>query len=136
MLPGSRPAASLVSQQPSKTRPTTNLRVDDDAHGLLLVSTFVDINGTKAIRMAHDRDACRFLDVAHKRIAPARDNEIDMPVEREKGRDLSARLHGLHKCEWKLRSAKCGLNHFRKLGRRAGRLLAAFQNCSVALSAY
>ena len=55
--------------------------------------------------MPHDGDARGVLDGPHERVAPARDDEVDVPVLREQRRDLRARLDGLHECVWE-RSAR------------------------------
>ena len=50
--------------------------------------------------MAHDGNARAALDLAHERVAPPRNDEVDVPVLREQRGDLGARLDGLYERAW------------------------------------
>ena len=73
----------------------THLGVDDDVDRLLLDGALVDKDGAQAVRVAHDGYPRVVLDAPHERVAPARDDEVDVPVLGQERRDLGPRRHGL-----------------------------------------
>jgi hypothetical protein len=48
--------------------------------------------------VAHDGYARAVLNLAHERVAPTRNDEVDVPILREQRGDLGARLDGLYEC--------------------------------------
>ena len=83
--------------------------------------------------MAHDGYARSALDLAHERVAPARDDEVDVPVLREQRGDFRARLDGLYERVWEGAAAReRGLDRACELRGRARRLFTAFEDRGVA----
>jgi hypothetical protein len=80
----------------------------------------------------HDGNSCGVLDGPHERIAPAWDDEIDVPILREQGGHLRACLDGLHERGWEGRARERCLN--RASERRGGAcgFFAALEDRSVA----
>ena len=83
--------------------------------------------------MAHDGDARSALDVAHERVAPARYDEVDVPILREQRGDFRARLDGLYeRVRERAAAREGGLDRACELCGRARRLFAAFEDRGVA----
>ena len=74
----------------------TYLCVHDDTLRLVPVGRLVEVYRAEPVGVAHDGYARAALDLAHERVAPARDDEVDVLVLREQRGDLGARLDGLY----------------------------------------
>ena len=92
---------------------TTNLRVHHDTLRFFPVRRLVQIYRADPVRMAHDRYTRVVLDLTHQRIAPARYDQIDVPVLREQRRHFRARLDGLYECLRERGARKGGLDRAR-----------------------
>ena len=82
--------------------------------------------------MTHHRYSRILLDLAHQRIAPARDDKVDVPVLREQRGHFGARLDGLYKRPREGGARKGGLDRARQFRSRARRLFSSFQDGGVA----
>ena len=81
--------------------------------------------------MSHHRYPRALLDRAHERIAPPRDDQVDVPVLREQRRDLRARLNGLYERPGERRARQRGLDGARQLRSSTRGLLAAFEDSRI-----
>ena len=85
--------------------------------------------------MAHDGYARSALDLAHERVAPARYDEVDVPILREQRGDFVPRLDGLYERVRECAAAReRGLDRACQLCGRARGLFAAFEDRGVACS--
>ena len=82
--------------------------------------------------MAHHRYPRAVLDLAHERVAPARYDQVDVPVLREQRGDLGARLDGLYERFWERCALERGMDRARQFCGRARGLLAALEDDGVA----
>jgi hypothetical protein len=85
--------------------------VHDDTLRLVRICGLVEVDRAESIGVAHDGYARAALDLAHERVAPARYDEVDVPVLREQRGDFGASFDGLYECAWEGASAcKGGLD--------------------------
>ena len=124
------PSATILRL--SSTSPRTHLGVEHDALRFCAIRCFVEVNRTEAVRVPHDGNARGMLDGPYERVAPARDDKVDVPILREQRSDFRACLDGLHECVWERRARKCGLDRACERCGGACGLLTALENCSVA----
>jgi hypothetical protein len=83
--------------------------------------------------VAHDGYARSALDVAHERVAPARYDEVDVPILREQRGHFRARLDGLYeRVRERTAARERGLDRACELCGRARGLFAPFENRGVA----
>ena len=68
--------------------------------------------------MHRDGNARGVLDGPHERVAPARDDKVDISILGEQRSDFRASLDGLHECGREHRARKCGPD--RACSRRSG----------------
>ena len=81
--------------------------------------------------MAHDGDTCGVLDGPHERVAPARDDEVDVPILHKQRSDLRAGLDGLHERGREGRARERGLYCARECRGGTCGLLATFEDRGV-----
>ena len=72
------------------------------------------------------------LDGPHERVAPARDDKVDVPILREQCSDFRACLDSLHERGRERRARKCGLDHACERRGGASRFLSSFEDRSIA----
>jgi hypothetical protein len=82
--------------------------------------------------VAHHRYPCALLDLAHQRIAPARDDQIDVPVLGEQRGHFGARFDGLYERPREGGAREGGLDCACQFRGRARGLFSAFKDGSVA----
>ena len=66
----------------------SHLGVEDDADGLVLDRALINVDGTQAVGVAHDRYPRAVLDSFDETVAASRDDEVDVAVLRQEGRDF------------------------------------------------
>lgn len=62
--------------------------------------------------MSHDRYASAALDIPDKAVAASRNNEVDVLVKVQQGRDFRSRLDGLYVGAWDRSFRKSSLDRF------------------------
>ena len=132
---GNRSAlVELCERRDGDSRVTTGLRhlcVHYDARRLFAVGRLVQIDRAEPVRVSHHRYPRALLDRAHERIAPPRDDQVDVPVLREQRRDLRARLNDLYERPRERRARQRSLDGARQLRSSTRGLLAAFEDSRI-----
>ena len=82
--------------------------------------------------MSHDGNARGLLNGPHERVAPTRDDKVDIPILREQCSYFRACLDGLHERRWECRARKRGLDRACERRGCACGLFTALENRSVA----